>query len=78
MKPNPMITLADAVNDRRRTTAALSLLVDLIEHADRTDGPDFAGLGSARADLLGIFVEKMRASDELQANLIREAAPYIE
>lgn len=77
MKRNSMLALVDALNDRQRTTAAFSLLVDLIDHANRSDGPDLTDAGPGGASLLDLFAEKMRASDNELASLVREAAPEL-
>lgn len=69
---NPMLAIADAINDRRRTTLALSMLADLIDHSGRTGGPELECDSRARAELLDMFVERMRANDDLIDGLIRD------
>ena len=77
MKPNFMIAIGDAVNDRRRTTEALSVVVDLLDHAGSTNRPFVDTNCRARAALLELFVEKMQANDDLLAGLVDDAAKYL-
>ena len=74
MKENSVTAIADALNDRRRTTAALAMVADLIHLSGY---PKESGLDCscvARAELLDMFVEKMLANDDLIDRLIRDGA----
>ncbi|WP_153111526.1 hypothetical protein [Propionivibrio limicola] len=70
--------LADAVNERKKTTAALSLLVDLLDQAGLTGPGEINATTIAHAHLLELFVDKMHASDALMEQLVLEARASLE